>query len=240
MFVRIGYRIHSSSMRHRPIVLVSNRQWNSNISDVTSPSTTNTNTTNTTSETEIVYEGPFAMLTTRLKGVSLASASLGCVIVPLLLHTYSGEISILGQYAVGGMTMMIATITTVTVNYCFSPYVHTLERIPALRLGSSPQDVSSSEDTKKELVDNKYLIKSTRRNFLLMKKEMVFDPSTDCEPYKGYRPFCNFLANKVPHYIHPEALLFDDLRKHLLGEVEAKKYDMPNDRQRREDADEFL
>ena len=162
MFVaasRIGYRIHTSSLRYRPILLAStNRQWNSNISDGTSSSSENTSTTptptttttTTTTETEIIYEGPFAMLTTRLKAVSLASATMGCVSIPVLVQTYSGDISILGQYAVGGMTLMIATVTTVSVNYCFSPYVHTLERISPKDLGLSPKDMSSGDDPKIE------------------------------------------------------------------------------------------
>jgi hypothetical protein len=216
------------SMRHRPMIVFASfqRQWNSSSSNnnnnhhhenisVASPTTTTD---------LVVYKGPFNLIILRLKGVSLATATMSSIGIPFLMNNYSGEISSLGQYAVGGVTVMIGMITTLGIHHFFGPYVHSLERIP-VQLDSS--------------AGQKYRIKSTRYNIFLMRKEMVFDPSTDCEPYRGNRPFCNFLVKNVPHFIHPESLLVDELRKDLLGEEVSKKYDMPKD-QRKSDADEVL
>jgi len=72
---------------------------------------------------------------------------------------------------------------------------------------------------------NHYMIKATTRSVFGWKKEVVFDPATDITPYKGTRPFANFVAKDVVLYAHPE-MLDDKLRQQLLypkGTIEENK-----------------
>ncbi|KAI2496628.1 Assembly [Fragilaria crotonensis] len=184
----------------------------------------------------VVYEAPFSGLTTRLKAVSLGSAALGAFGIPILIHLYSGDVPAIGQYALGGTTMLAACGSTVGVNFCFAPYVHSLEMVPVRKC----QGKNESVDEINCRPAQQQLVKATWRNFLLLRHETVFDPAVDVSEYKGIRPFCNFVAKGVPLFIHPELLLDDALRKQLLGDKTAKKYNMPSKEQRSRDDDELF
>lgn len=192
----------------------------------------------------IVYESPFAMLTTRLKAVSISSAVVGAIGVPMLIHFYSGEVPALGQYAVGGSTMLAACGSTVAINFCFAPYIHTLEKVPVRKCSAPTVDEGTEKSTTAPLEEDRaaqeFLVKATWRNFTLMKQETVFDPAVDVTEYDGIRPFCNFVAKDVPMYIHPEILHDDALRTQLLGEEVSKRYSMPNKDNRKDDEDELF
>jgi hypothetical protein len=187
-------------------------------------------------EPQVIYEGPFAVLSTRLKAVSISSAVVGALGVPLLIAFYGGDVPALGQYALGGTTLFAACGSTVAVNFCFQPYVYTLERVPVRSCRAKKE---TSEEVQQKAAQQ-YLVKATWRNFLVMRRETVFDPATDVQPYKGIRPFCNFVAKGVPLFIHPEVLLDDKLRLQLLGAKEAQKYNMPNKPKRVQDEDELF
>jgi hypothetical protein len=184
----------------------------------------------------VVYEAPFSALTTRLKAVSLGSAALGAFGIPILIHLYSGDVPAIGQYALGGSTMLAACGSTVGINFCFAPYVHTLEMVPVRKCQGKIESVNEINCRPAQ----HQLVKATWRNFLLLKRETVFDPYVDVSEYKGIRPFCNFMAKGIPLFIHAELLLDDELRKQLLGEKEAKKYNMPSKEQRNHDDDELF
>ena len=184
----------------------------------------------------VVYEAPFSVLTTRLKAVSVTSAALGAFGIPFLLHFYAGDVPEIGQYALGGTTMLAACGSTTAVNFCFAPYVHTLEKVPVRQCHAKVENADETECRPGQ----QHLVKATWRNFMLMKQETVFDPATDVTEYKGIRPFCNFVAKGVPLFVHAEILLDDDLRKQLVGEEDAKKYNMPTKENRKDDEDELF
>lgn len=188
------------------------------------------------SQADLIYEGPFSVLSTRLKAVSISSAAVGAIGIPVLIALYSGDVPEIGQYALGGTTMLAACGSTAAVNFCFAPYVHTLERVPMRKC-------QGKEETPEEVearAAQDYLIKATWRNMFVMKQETVFDPATDVTEYKGIRPFCNFIAKGVPLFVHPEVVMDDNLRKQLLGEKEAARYNMPDKANRKYDEDELF
>jgi hypothetical protein len=194
------------------------------------------NTIDSDQPSNVVYEAPYSGITTRLKAVSISSASVSAIAIPLLLHFYSGDIPQIGQYALCGTTMFAACGSTIAVNFCFAPYVHTLEKIPVRKCHAKVESAEQADCKPGQ----HHLIKATWRNFLLMKQETVFDPALDVTEYKGIRPFCNFVAKGIPFFIHMEILMDDELRKQLVGEKEAKRYNMPNKDMRKNDEDELF
>jgi hypothetical protein len=182
---------------------------------------------------QLLYEGPFADLALRLKVVSVTSAALGIVGIPILMSLHTGEVPPIGQIAVGGSAMLGAVGSTVAMSFVFSPYVSKLERVPIRKCHSDPVEGQNND---KEQASQEWLLKATTRNIAAMKVETVFDPKTDVEQYSGIRPFCNFVAKGIPLYVHPELILDDELRVDLVGEEEAT----PKDKTIKEDDDGFL
>ncbi len=173
-------------------------------------------------EPVIFYEGPFAALTLRLKRVSLTSAVVGIVGLPALSFFYGAADSVpaTGQVAVLATAGVTAVGSTVLLGYCFSPYVHTLERV-------SPD----------EGADN-YLLRMITRDIFARKIETVFDPTTDvtAPSSSNSRPFCNFMVRGLPFYVHPELINNHDLRVQLVGEETRDD----NVAKNKTDDDEFL
>jgi len=173
-------------------------------------------------EPALLYEGPFAALTLRLKRVSLTSAVIGIVGLPALSFFYGAADSVpaTGQVAVLATAGVTAVGSTVLLGYCFSPYVHTLERV-----------------TPVEGADN-YLLRMITRDIFARKIETIFDPTTDvtAPSSSNSRPFCNFMVKGLPFYIHPELINNHDLRVQLVGE-ETRDNDVAKNKT---DDDEFL
>ena len=84
----------------------------------------------TKQSSQILYEGPFADLALKLKVVSVTSAALGIVGIPILMSLHTGEVPPIGQIAVGGSAMLGAVGSTVAMSFVFSPYISKLERVP--------------------------------------------------------------------------------------------------------------
>jgi len=105
--------------------------------------------------------------------------------------------------------------STAALNYCFSPYVHALEYLESKKLN---QIERNQEDGENNTSREKRLIKATTYNFLSMKVETIFEPSSNVTWHVGHRPFCNFVAKGVPMYVHPELLHDEELQRRLLGE----------------------
>jgi len=189
-----------------------------------------------TKNSQLLYEGPFADLAFRLKVVSVTSAALGIVGIPLLITLHSGDVPPIGQIAVGGSAMLGAVGSTVAMSFVFSPYITTLERVPIRQCHSNSGE--EGDNSEKEPAAQEWLLKATTRNIAAMKVETVFDPKTDVEQYSGIRPFCNFVAKGVPMYVHPELILDDELRVELVGEEEA----MPKNEKppKKDDDDGFI
>eukprot|EP00985_Skeletonema_marinoi_P025331 scaffold18515_cov200-Skeletonema_marinoi.AAC.6 len=185
-------------------------------------------TTNEDKEKEpvVLYEGPFASLTLRLKRVSLTSAVIGIVGLPALSFFYGAADSVpaTGQVAVIATAGLTAVGSTVLLGYCFSPYVHTLERVAA----DSAQD------------KNDQLIRMVTRDILARKVETIFDPTKDvaAPSSSNSRPFCNFMVHGLPFYIHPQMVHDDELRVQLVGEE--KQDEVDNKNKTKTDDDEFL
>lgn len=176
---------------------------------------------NDTKNGQLLYEGPFADLALRLKIVSVTSAALGLVGIPILITLNTGDVPPIGQLAVGGSAMLGAVGSTVAMSFVFTPYVCKLERIPIRHCHFSKQN----DGDEQERATQEWLLKATTRNIAAMKVETVFDPKTDVEQYSGIRPFCNFVAKGMPLYVHPELILDDELRVDLVGEQEATPKD---------------
>lgn len=164
----------------------------------------------------ILYEGPFAQLSLRLKRVSVTTAALGVVGMPLLMALNVGDVPVTGQLAVGGTAIMAAAGSTVALSFCFSPYVHKLERV---------------DDTQ---------IKATTANILGMRVETTFDPSRDVGKAAGSRPFCNFTAKGLPMYVHPEMVYDDELRLQLIGEADLENLEKAKEAAEKSKDDDFL
>lgn len=194
-------------------------------------------TTNEDEEKEpaVLYEGPFAALTLRLKRVSLTSAVIGIVGLPALSFFYGAADSVpaTGQVAVIATAGLTAVGSTVLLGYCFSPYVHTLERI------ASPP-VDDTQDKNDDVDNNQQLIRMVTRDILARKVETIFDPSKDVTTpsSSNSRPFCNFLVHGLPFYIHPQLITDNELRVQLVGEDNQDEIDAKN--KTKTDDDEFL
>ena len=165
---------------------------------------------------QVLYEGPFAQLSLRLKRVSVTTAALGVVGVPLLMALHGGDVPATGQLAVGGTAIMAAAGSTVALSFCFSPYVHKLERV---------------DDAQ---------IKATTANILGMRVETTFDPSKDVGKAAGSRPFCNFTAKGLPMYVHPEMVYDDALRLQLIGAADLENLEKAKEAAEKNKDDDFL
>ena len=192
----------------------------------------------------LVYEGPFASLTLKLKRISLTSAVIGIVGLPLLSFFYgAGTVPATGQLAVIATAGVTAVGSTALLGYCFSPYVHTLERLPGLASDTSSDDNShDGDDATKGGVNDRQsqnLVRIITRDILARKVETVFDPKTDVSPPPSStsRPFCNFMVKGLPMYVHPELIHDYKLRLQLVGE-ESKDSGATN--KMKVDDDEFL
>ena len=182
----------------------------------------------------VIYEGPFASLALKLKRVSLTSAVIAIFGLPAItVFSNNASIPASGQLAVIGTAGLTAVGSTVLLGYCFSPYVHSVERLPL--------STSNNEDD----AANKHLIKIITRDILARRVETIFDPTTDVcpPPSNSSRPFCNFLVKNtsgswLPMYVHPELVHDDKLRIQLVGEPQ--QVNTETMQKNKVDDDEFL
>ena len=168
----------------------------------------------------LIYESPFAALTLKLKRVSLTSAAIGIVGLPVLSVFYgAGDVPATGQLAVVATAGVTAVGSTMLLGYCFSPYVHTMELL----------DDNSNGEQK---------IKMFTRDILARQVETIFDPATDVSPpaKNNTRPFCNFMVRGKPFYIHPDLVKDHKVRAQLLGEEK----EIVAEVKKKTDDDEFL
>ena len=190
----------------------------------------------------IIYEGPFASLALKLKRVSLTSAGIAIIGLPALTVFSNASIPASGQLAVIGTAGLTAVGSTVLLGYCFSPYVHSIERLPLSTSSNGSEDATNVNDAA-----NKHLVKIITRDILARKVETIFDPATDVSPPPSNisRPFCNFLVKNtsgswLPMYVHPEILVHDDkLRMQLVGEPPQVNTETMQKKNKLDD-DEFL
>lgn len=230
-----GRRFIASASHSRPVtcILVSDRQWFSNSSQNDAENDTSKHTDAAEPLPSLLYEGPFAQLSLRLKRVSVTTAALGVVGMPLLMAMHGGDVPATGQLAVGGTAILAAAGSTVALSFCFSPYVHKLERVVVTPDNEKDGDTATAE---------RNLIKATTANILGMRVETIFDPATDVGKAAGSRPFCNFTAKGLPMYVHPDMVYDDELRLQLVGEAELELQEKAKEaaKKNKQDDDEFL
>jgi hypothetical protein len=181
----------------------------------------------------VAYEGPFAPLALRLKRVSISTAALSIVGIPLILVAGS-NVPASGQIAVGGTAILAATGSTAALSFCFNPYIHKLEWV---------NDGEESEESEGMKESRKMLLKATTRNFFSMPVETVFDPDVDViHNPKNYRPFCNFMAKGMPFFVHPHLVKDDELRIKLVGKEKGILLDdsAKEDGKKKDPDDDFL
>lgn len=169
----------------------------------------------------LIYESPFASLTLKLKRVSLTSAAIGLVGLPILSVFYgAGDVPATGQLAVIVTAGVTAVGSTCLLGYCFTPYVHTMERLDNSQEGDGQQ------------------IRMITRDILARRVETIFNPDTDVTPPPGNntRPFCNFMIHNKPYYIHPDLVQDYKVRVKLVGEGEK----IVEEVKKKTDDDEFL
>ena len=154
-------------------------------------------TTETQAKGDLIYEGPFSSVVLRLKCVSIISATVGSIGLPLLI-TYT-EKTALAAGAVGGTAMIAAVGSTLLLNYCTNPYVHRIEQ---------------NKETN--------TLNVTSANMLGIRFETLVKIPDDLVPAAkaggGFmRPFCNFIGAGVPFYVHGELLNDKKLARKILG-----------------------
>lgn len=196
--------IHKCFYSNTPPIL-SNKNDNDN-DENNSPN----NEINTKNSNIIIYKGPFASLSKRLKRISITTAIASIIGIPTAIILQStGDAAVIpavGQIAVGSTAILAATGSTAALSFVFGPYVNTLEYI---------NKSNHNEDSDDDMV----MVKVTTCNIFGMDKETIFNPKIDIrQPSSSYRPFCNFLIRNDPFYIHPELLDDEKLRIQLLGE----------------------
>lgn len=202
-----------------------------------SPSSSPTTSTSTT----LLYESPFAPLTLKLKRVSLTSAAVGIVGLPLLTLFYgSGDVPATGQLAVIATAAVTAVGSTVLLGYCFTPYVHTLELVH----NTGATTATTNNDNNKDRDNNTTMIRMITRDILARQVTTVFDPDTDVAPppKNNTRPFCNFTVRNRPYYIHADLVTDRKVRAQLLvgQDEEGKKKEEEEGMKKKTDEDEFL
>mmetsp|Transcript_11410 Transcript_11410/g.21065 ORF Transcript_11410/g.21065 Transcript_11410/m.21065 type:complete len:271 (-) Transcript_11410:88-900(-) len=184
----------------------------------------------------LLYEGPFASLTLRLKRLSLTSAVIGLVGLPALsVFQGAGSIPATGQLAIIATAGATAIGSTALLGYCFSPYVHTLERL------SEDENESYGDVATNTVNGNQNLVRIITRDILARRVETIFDPTTDVSPPPNgnSRPFCNFMVKGLPMYVHKEMVHDYKLRVQLVGE-EPQQEDAEARNKKKLDDDEFL
>jgi len=182
--------------------------------------------------------------TLRLKRISLTSAFIGLVGLPAYSVFQHSAIPPTGQLAVIATAGITAVGSTALLGYCFSPYVHTIERLPAAS-NNEEESESGSDIVTNDAID-KHLIKIVTRDILARRVETIFDPTTEVypPPNNNSRPFCNFMVGftsgkpALPMYVHPELVHDYKLRVQLVGEP-PKEDDVEASRKKTDD-DEFL
>ena len=144
----------------------------------------------------VVYEGPFASLTLRLKRISLTSAAIGMIGLPALslfngaTSASSSSVPPSGQLAVIVTAGIAAVGSTALLGYCFSPYVHAMERImPASSCQGGGASAANDDAREEDVVDvngsgsgRGGLVRIITRDILARKVETIFDPAIDVTP----------------------------------------------------------
>jgi hypothetical protein len=77
----------------------------------------------------IVYESPLAKVVGKLRGVSLLTAIVGAVGVPIMV-ALKGSIPDAGMLAIASTFVTGSLGSTAAIHYIFGPYVYSIERIP--------------------------------------------------------------------------------------------------------------
>jgi hypothetical protein len=97
----------------------------------------------------IVYESPLAKVVGKLRGVSLLTAIVGAVGVPIMV-ALKGSIPDAGMLAIASTFVTGSLGSTAAIHYIFGPYVYSIERIP-VRVCSSA--IANEEEKKQKAAE---------------------------------------------------------------------------------------
>ena len=184
--------------------------------------------TDTDTATAVVYQSPLGSVVSRLRALSLLTAVAGVVGVPAMM-AIKGAVPEVGMLATALSFVGATTASTAAVHFVFRPYIYQIQAIPVRQCSypkktesdpqqsdgvtmtetdssnSTPQPVEKEDDDKcrpQKKRKEAYLLKAMTRTLFLRQADVVFDPETDVEPYKGLRPLSNFQVKGVPLYVH--------------------------------------
>jgi len=192
----------------------------------------------------LLYEGPFASLTLRLKRISLMSAAIGLVGLPALSLFYgAGSVPATGQLAIIATAGVTAVGSTALLGYCFSPYVHTMECLSGDYYANETDETNEDDATTVDGKNNQNLVRVVTRDILAREVETVFNPATDVSPppNNNSRPFCNFMVmGDKPMYVHADLIHDYKLKVQLLGQEEVPQQQEAAKNKQKLDDDEFL
>jgi hypothetical protein len=208
---------------------------NNNPTNHDSPSTPTTSKIDPDSGNTIVYESPLGHVVSRLRAMSVTTAVLGSIGLPLFV-SLKPEMPEMGLLCVAMAFVSGSIGSTAIVHWVFGPYVYRIEHIPVRKCHSKKEAtdtaVSSSNSTDTvECTSNKeaaaagtkvagqaYLYKAITKGLFLNRLETVFDVP-DVQPYKGMRLMCNFVACQRLFYVHPAVLHDAALREQMQLQV---------------------
>ena len=167
-------------------------------------------------EPELLYEGPMNRLITTLKTFSLSSALLSTIGLPSMMMIKGIDMYTGIHIAMVGTTVAGSIGSTLGLQWIFAPYVYTLERIPTPKTVHGDSELETAAQVS-NTANEGFLLRATTRSIFLGKIEHIFDPVTDIKGVPGgtIRPFCSFLANHNPLYIHEQMIEDPKLSQHL-------------------------
>ena len=224
------------------------------------PSTANKMTESHTPPGSILYQGPFASLTLRLKRISITTAVLSMTGVPLIILLKAwfipgAEMDVQDTLAAADHLLNTNTsmdTTTPSSSFNVSKQVIVGATAVLAATGStaalsycfSPY-VHTLEYYTQNSNSSSSLIQAKTRNIWAREVHTVFDMDRDVIPLSVLtsgkspltRPFCNFIAKGLPMYVHPELIHDAILREKLFGEkptameVESETSSYPTTRQ---------
>jgi hypothetical protein len=176
-----------------------------------------------------VYESQLGSTVNRLRAFSLMTALAGIIGVPIVM-AFKGVMPETASLAAALSYVTATTASTTAVNFVFRPYVYTITTVP-IRQCSYPKNKTTTTTTNDAVQETstvtthseasdefmvaavvaesrstrETLLKAVTRTVFLRQVEVIFDPETDVQSYKGMRPLCNFEVKGVPLYVHPGA-----------------------------------
>jgi len=144
----------------------------------------------------------FGMLATAMTFVSATSASTAAVNFVFRPYIYSMTAIPVRQCSYNNKT----EAATAVANEDGTEQDDSVDNKSADSSFAASTSTQSKKDNDTPKPKKETLLKAVTKNLFFRKVEVVFNPETDVELYKGLRPLCNFEAKGVPLYVHSGTL----------------------------------